>query len=73
MIDPKSTERSLFAALIPPGPMHVFTVNSMSMTDNRDTALAARFWSSLPLDYLLRITGKADLTGGDVLFMPARG
>ncbi|SPT57088.1 class I SAM-dependent DNA methyltransferase [Actinomadura madurae] len=64
-------ERSLFAALIPPGPSHVHTVHSLALPDNRGTALAAGFWATLPLDYLLRITGRADLQYGEANAMPA--
>lgn len=71
MIDPKNTERSLFATLIPPGPPHVHTVNSMAFTNDKDTALNAGFWASLPLDYLLRVTGRSDLQQGEALKMPA--
>ncbi|MCX4412101.1 class I SAM-dependent DNA methyltransferase [[Kitasatospora] papulosa] len=58
---PFNTERSLFACIVPPGPAHVHTVQSMALSDNRSTALNAGFWASLPLDYLLRITGRSDL------------
>jgi hypothetical protein len=68
---PFDTERSLFAALIPPGPTHVNTIQSMALRDNRLTALNAGFWAALPLDYLLRITGRADLTPAGVKSMPA--
>ncbi|WP_432055307.1 class I SAM-dependent DNA methyltransferase [Streptomyces sp. bgisy022] len=68
---PFDTERSLFAALIPPGPAHVHAVYSMALPDNRQTALTAGFWASLPIDYLLRITGRADLTPAGVKQMPA--
>jgi hypothetical protein len=64
-------ERSLFASLIPPGPAHIHTVNSMALFDNRATALNSGFWSTLPLDYVLRITGRADLQIGEALKMPA--
>ncbi|WP_055625903.1 hypothetical protein [Streptomyces hirsutus] len=64
-------ERSLFAALIPPGPAHVDAVNSMALAENRMTVLAAGFFSALPLDYLLRITGRAHLRGAEVYKMPA--
>ncbi|MFF0779668.1 class I SAM-dependent DNA methyltransferase [Streptomyces sp. NPDC003720] len=64
-------ERSLFAALIPPGPTHVNTVQSMALADNRLTTLNAGFWAALPLDYLLRITGRADLTPAGAKVMPA--
>ncbi|MEU8674422.1 class I SAM-dependent DNA methyltransferase [Streptomyces sp. NPDC048560] len=64
-------ERSLFASLIPPGPAHVDAVNSMAMPDERLTALNAGFWASLPLDYLLRITGRSDLRVAEANKMPA--
>jgi hypothetical protein len=60
MIAP-NTERSLYAAIIPPGPAHVDSVQSMALADNETTALASGFWCSLPLDYLIRIAGKSDL------------
>lgn len=67
---PFNTERSLFAALIPPGPAHVHTVQSMALTGNRDTALNAGFWAGLPVDYLLRITGRSDLQVAEAHKMP---
>ncbi|WP_329419232.1 class I SAM-dependent DNA methyltransferase [Streptomyces sp. NBC_01693] len=68
---PFNTERSLFAALIPPGPTHVDAVNSMALANNRLTVLNAGFWAALPLDYLLRITGRSDLRVTEALKMPA--
>ncbi|MFD0076520.1 class I SAM-dependent DNA methyltransferase [Streptomyces sp. NPDC127166] len=64
-------ERSLFAALIPPGPAHIDAVHSMATTDMRITALNAGFWASLPLDYLVRITGRSDLRVAEAQKMPA--
>ncbi|MFC8228407.1 Eco57I restriction-modification methylase domain-containing protein [Streptomyces sp. NPDC057287] len=60
-----NTERSLFAAIVPPGPAHVDLVNSMALSDARSTVLAAGFMSALPLDYYLRITGRGDLRTGE--------
>lgn len=71
MIDPKSTERSLFAALVPPGPAHVDAVNTMMLPDSRATVLVAGFWASLPIDYLLRITGRSHLRTSEAHRMPA--
>ncbi|MFF4094305.1 class I SAM-dependent DNA methyltransferase [Streptomyces sp. NPDC001834] len=68
---PFNTERSLFAALIPPGPAHVHTVHSMALDDNRLTSLHAGFWASLPIDYLLRITGRSHLQYAEARKMPA--
>ncbi|MFE5326613.1 Eco57I restriction-modification methylase domain-containing protein [Embleya sp. NPDC056575] len=67
---PFNTERSLFAALIPPGPAHVDAVHSMALADNRSTALNAGFWAALPLDYLLRIAGRSDLRVAETHKMP---
>ncbi|MBP1783322.1 hypothetical protein J3R08_003172 [Micromonospora sp. HB375] len=64
-------ERSLFASLIPPGPSHVHAVHSMALRTNMETALAAGAFASLPFDYLLRITGRADLQPSEVRTMPA--
>lgn len=68
---PFDTERSLFAALIPPGPAHVHTVHTLALMDNRHTVLAAGFWAALPLDYMLRITGRSHLQHKEANSMPA--
>ncbi|MEU6142235.1 DNA methyltransferase [Streptomyces sp. NPDC047081] len=67
---PFNTERSLFAALLPPGPAHVDAVASMALSSNRETALNAGFWASLPFDYLLRITGRTHLRVAEAKKMP---
>lgn len=66
-----NTERSLYSALIPPGPGHVNAVISLAARGNRETALVGGFFSSLPVDYLLRITGQADLQGAQAPWLPA--
>ncbi|WP_351234623.1 class I SAM-dependent DNA methyltransferase [Streptomyces sp. NPDC002133] len=68
---PPANERSLFAAVIPPGPAHVDAVQSMFFTGNGLTALSAGFWAALPLDYLLRITGRSHLRNAEAYRMPA--
>jgi len=68
---PFNTSRSLQAALIPPGPSHIHAVRTMALENNRLTALNAGFWAALPLDYLLRITGRGHLGFTDVRNMPA--
>ena len=67
---PPANERSLFAALMPPGPAHVHAVHSMWVQDNRTTVLNSGFWSALPLDYLLRITGRSHLQVAEAKQMP---
>jgi hypothetical protein len=67
---PASTERSLFPALIPPGPAHIHAVRSMALSSNRTTALVAGFWATIPLDYALRIGGRGHLDVADARTMP---
>ncbi|MEV8072189.1 hypothetical protein [Streptomyces pseudogriseolus] len=67
---PDNGERSLFCAIIPPGPTHVHAVRSVALENNRLTALQAGFWASLVLDYYLRATGRAHLDVADAKSMP---
>jgi hypothetical protein len=55
-------ERTLRAALIPPGPTHVHTVHSLAAESSRNTALIAGLWSSLPLDYFVKVSGMTKVT-----------
>jgi hypothetical protein len=66
-----NSERSLIAALMPPGPAHVNLVHSLALATRMETAAAAGFWASLPLDYLLRVTGRNDLYPADARMMPS--
>ncbi|MFD3733276.1 class I SAM-dependent DNA methyltransferase [Streptomyces sp. NPDC058632] len=68
---PSATERSLFVALIPPGPSHIHGMRSMACPDNRTTALTVGFWSTLPVDYAVRITGRGHLDVADARTLPA--
>jgi hypothetical protein len=68
---PFDSSRCLHAALIPPGPAHTHGVHSTALIDNRSTVLNAGFWAALPLDYLLRITGRANLLPVGAKQMPA--
>ncbi|WP_406099915.1 class I SAM-dependent DNA methyltransferase [Streptomyces canus] len=68
---PFDSSRCLHAALIPPGPAHVDAVNSMALANNHSTALNAGFWAALPLDYLLRITGRSHLRAAEAHKVPA--
>ncbi|QXW01954.1 Eco57I restriction-modification methylase domain-containing protein [Rhodococcus globerulus] len=65
-------ERSLHSAMLSPGTAHVHTVhssfvgsvealdgsNSTRAADALNTVLTAGMWSSLPLDYLVKVSGK---------------
>ncbi|MFY1632476.1 class I SAM-dependent DNA methyltransferase [Solwaraspora sp. WMMB335] len=63
-------ERSLFPAIFPPGPTHVHSVRSMARESDKLTVLTAGFWASLPLDYLLRVTGREHMSRAEALVMP---
>ncbi|MFI6226166.1 class I SAM-dependent DNA methyltransferase [Micromonospora echinospora] len=65
------TERSLFAALIPPGPAHVHAIHSLTMGSVRETAIMAGIMASIPLDYRLRITGRGHLDITELALLPA--
>ncbi|MEW2177826.1 class I SAM-dependent DNA methyltransferase [Streptomyces sp. NPDC005406] len=68
---PPSNERSLFAAIYPPGPSHVNAVRSMFAGSNLLTVLIGGFWAALPSDYLLRITGRGHMSVAEAHAMPA--
>jgi hypothetical protein len=68
---PPANERSLFGALFPPGPAHIHAVRSMAFADDALTALTSGFWTALPLDYLMRITGRGHLDVAEAKKMPA--
>jgi hypothetical protein len=67
---PDNTDRSHFAALYPPGPAHVDGVQSLAMSSARATSLVAGLFSSLPIDYLLRVTGRSHFRISDARAMP---
>ncbi len=64
-------ERSLVSALLPQGPAHIDSVMSAALNSNHETSLAAGFWTSIVLDYLLRVTGKSNLHASDAQMMPS--
>ncbi|MEW1700300.1 hypothetical protein [Streptomyces sp. NPDC091278] len=64
------TERSLYASIIPPGASHVLTIYSAELRGALATCLTSGFWSSLPIDYMLRITGTKHLQPSPARRMP---
>jgi hypothetical protein len=50
-------ERSLLAAIFPPGPTHVNTVHTLAAQSDKDTALISGLWASIPFDYLVKVSG----------------
>ncbi|KAB2590162.1 Eco57I restriction-modification methylase domain-containing protein [Streptomyces arboris] len=65
------TERSLYAAVIPRGANHVNAVRSCALASSSSTVLAAGFFASLSLDYLLRSSGHGHLDVSNAKAMPA--
>ncbi len=53
--------RSLQAAVIPPGPLHVNVNHSMAIADRTRLVDLSGLWSSVPLDYLFKSTGQGNL------------
>ncbi|MFF3905389.1 Eco57I restriction-modification methylase domain-containing protein [Streptomyces sp. NPDC001848] len=70
MIAP-DTERSLYVALLPPGPAHIDAIRSGAFRDSRSTALTVGFWSSIPVDYLLRTSKVRNLDVAPARRLPA--
>ncbi len=58
---PFDTSRSLFAALIPPGPSVSGSLSVAGLGEERLTVLLAGVAASLPLDYFVRVIGMANL------------
>ncbi|MGO4650228.1 DNA methyltransferase [Arthrobacter sp. 2RAF22] len=69
MADP-ATVRSLHACLLPPGPMHVGTILSLTVENPADIFLAAGFWASLPVDFMVKAAGILELKVGTVSRFP---
>lgn len=55
-VDPNMS-RSVIPALIPPGTTHVDQMGSMSTSEISDLVSALGLWSSLPVDFFVRVAG----------------
>ena len=64
-------ERSLHPTLIPPGPSHVGSVFSLSTPSLAETAMVAATWCSIPLDYLVKVSGVTNVKEFLVSRLPA--
>ncbi|MFF4972513.1 type II restriction endonuclease subunit M [Streptomyces sp. NPDC001083] len=67
----QSLERSLHAALIPPGPTHTDGTCTLALPSNRETAIVGGIWASLTMDYLVKVAGKANISADSVNLFPA--
>ncbi|WP_240136570.1 type II restriction endonuclease subunit M [Streptomyces sp. MUM 178J] len=70
MVDP-ATERTLNAAILPPGPTHTDGTCTLALPSERDTIVTAGLWASLPLDYFVKVVGKTNLSDDLVSLFPA--
>ncbi|MET8634388.1 type II restriction endonuclease subunit M [Streptomyces sp. NPDC004680] len=70
MVDP-ATERTLNAAIIPPGPTHTDGTCTMALPSERDTVTAAGLWASIVFDYFVKVVGKRNLSDDLVSLFPA--
>ncbi len=65
-----ATVRTLHPALLPPGPCHVHPVLSATIANNLETTVAAGVWASLPVDFLVKSAGVAELSQSVVRRFP---
>ncbi len=65
-----ATVRSLHAALLPPGPSHVLGIFSLTLRDPVDLVVAAGISSSLAADFLVKVTGVANIKIGVLNKLP---
>jgi len=63
-------ERVMNLALCPPGPVHNHSVHSLAFVRDEDTVAVAGLWSSLPIEFVLRVSGKDDLHQNAVDLLP---
>lgn len=69
MADP-ATVRTLHSAIVPPGPTHVLGLFTLTAPDLTDVARAAAFASSLLADFLIKVTGVANIKIGVLSEIP---
>lgn len=56
-----SSERTLLPSIAAPGVGHVDSVLSITIEDGRKIVDITGFWSSVPVDFLVKSTGKGDI------------
>jgi hypothetical protein len=57
-----ASARTLQSILLPPGPAHIYTVNSIARENDRSTVRWASTLMSLPYDYLIKTSGTGHVT-----------
>lgn len=63
-------ERSVRPVLLPPGFAHIDGLFSVVIKDARLVVPAAGYWSSLPFDFFVRVSGKKDFRDATASLMP---
>jgi hypothetical protein len=69
MADP-FTVRTLHSALVPPGLTHVDPVRTLTTEHWIDLAIAAGMWSSIPVDYFVKVAGITEIKANVVVRFP---
>jgi hypothetical protein len=69
MADP-ATVRTLHAAALPPGPCHTNGVLDALLPSSSDLLIASGFWSSLPVDFFIKVAGVSEINQGIVRRLP---
>lgn len=64
------TERTLIAALIPPGVAHVNTIESLAFQDESKLISSYPLWLSLVFDFLVKATGQTHFRESGLRFYP---
>lgn len=62
--------RTLHAALIPPGPTHLYTVYSIGCLTHLDLAVAAGIQASLVSDFLIKVSTSGHINAGNFAKLP---
>jgi len=65
-----SDERSIRPILIPPKVGHIDGIFSVAFRNLEELVPAAGYWSSLPFDFFVRVSGKKDFRDGTASLMP---
>lgn len=69
MVDPEGA-RTLVAALLPPGVGHASGISGISMQDHNQLLLTLGCFCSLPIDYMLKATAKANFQASTIRTIP---
>ncbi|MFU7349261.1 Eco57I restriction-modification methylase domain-containing protein [Pseudomonas paraeruginosa] len=69
----QSGERTLTSCIFPKGAAHIHTVVSTAFADTQKLITLQTCCSSVPFDFLVKSTGKGDLTAGSLGLLPLLG